>query len=172
VRCHPAAPSGKARCHTKTLYQKELLSSYQNHIMQLHIKKLHPDARIPTYAHVGDAGFDLYIPETHTIHPHERHSIPVGLAIEIPHGYVGLLLDKSGLSHKHGIKSFGGVIDSGFRGEIRVGLMNVSDQSYTFTKGDKIIQMLIMPVVQADIIETDELSDSDRGTGGFGSSGK
>jgi dUTP pyrophosphatase len=140
--------------------------------MHIHIQKLHTDARIPTYAHQGDAGFDIYIPYELTILPKERRSIPVGLAIEIPDGYVGLLFDKSGLSHTHGLKSYGGVIDAGFRGEIRVGLMNLSDTPYTFAQGDKLIQMLIMPVVRAEIIETDSLSDSDRGSGGFGSSGK
>lgn len=140
--------------------------------MKLKIKKLKEGAKLPSYAHRGDAGFDLYIPEDLTIQPGERLSIPLGLAIEIPEGHTGLLLDKSGLSHKHGLKSFGGVIDAGYRGEFHVGIMNLSDKAYSFSKGDKIIQMLIMPVVHADIIESDELSESERGTGAFGSSGK
>ena len=140
--------------------------------MQLKIKKLRPDVKVPSYAHTGDAGFDVYIPDDLTIQPGERLSIPLGLAMEIPEGHTGLLLDKSGLSHKHGLKSFGGVIDAGYRGEFHVGIMNLSDKPYSFAKGDKIIQMLIMPVVHADIIETDTLSDSTRGTGAFGSSGK
>ncbi len=140
--------------------------------MQLKIKKLRPDTKLPTYAHPGDAGFDLYIPDDLTIQPGERLSIPLGLAMEIPDGYTGLLLDKSGLSHKHGLKSFGGVIDAGYRGEFHAGIMNLSDKPYTFSKGDKIMQMLIMPVAHADIIESDSLSESPRGAGAFGSSGK
>ncbi len=140
--------------------------------MKLKIKKLHPHAKIPSYAHEGDAGFDLYVTEPFTILPQERKSVPLGIAMEIPERHAGLLLDKSGLSHKHGIKSFGGVIDSGYRGEVHAGIMNVSDVPYTFNVGDKIIQMLIMPVNIVDIIESDTLSDSERGHGSFGSSGK
>lgn len=140
--------------------------------MQLKIKKLSPDAKIPVYAHPGDAGFDLFVPKDITINPGERLSIPLGLALEIPDGFTGLLLDKSGLSHKHGLKSFGGVIDAGYRGEFHVGIMNLGDKPYSFAKGDKIIQMLIMPVAHVDIIESDTLSESARGQGAFGSSGK
>ncbi len=140
--------------------------------MDLKIKKLREDVKLPTYGHPGDAGFDVYIPDDLTIQPGERLSIPLGLAMEIPEGYAGLLLDKSGLSHKHGLKSFGGVIDSGYRGEFHAGIMNLSNKPYTFAKGDKIIQMLIMPVAEVNIIEADELSDSPRGAGAFGSTGK
>lgn len=139
--------------------------------MQLKFKKLHPDAKIPSYAYAGDAGLDLYVAEDLTIKKGERKSIPLGIAIEIPDGYVGILFDKSGLSHKHGLKSYGGIIDSGYRGEIHVGMMNLSETDYEFKKGDKVIQILIMPVLHAEVIEVDELSDSDRGTGAFGSSG-
>lgn len=140
--------------------------------MELKIKKLHPNLKIPKYAHTGDAGFDLYVPEEVTIKPGERLSIPLGIAMEIPEGHAGLLLDKSGLSHRHGLKSFGGVIDAGYRGELHAGIMNLGKESYTLQAGDKIIQMLIMPVVCVDIVETDNLSNSSRGIGAFGSSGK
>lgn len=140
--------------------------------MQLKIKKLRPDIKLPTYGHAGDAGFDVYIPTEVTIQPGERKTIPLGLALEIPEGYAGLLLDKSSLSHKHGIQSFGGIIDSGYRGEFHAGIMNCSDKPYTFEKGDKIIQMLIMPVAHVDIVEAEELSASARGKGSFGSTGK
>ena len=139
--------------------------------MLIKFKKIHPDAKIPRYAYRGDAGMDLYIPEDYIIKVGERRSIPLGIAIEIPEGYVGLLSDKSGLSHKHGLKSYGGVIDSGYRGEIHVGIMNLSDTDYEFKKGEKIIQILILPVVQAEVMEVDELDQSDRGEGAFGSSG-
>ncbi len=140
--------------------------------MNLKIKKVHPNAKIPKYAHHGDAGFDLYIPERFVINPGERKSIPLGIAMEIPYGFAGLLLDKSGLSHKHGLKSFGGVIDSGYRGQLHAGIMNLGTEPYTFEPGDKIIQMLIMPVETVDILEVEVLTDSERGQGAFGSSGK
>ena len=140
--------------------------------MKLRIKKLHPDAVIPKYAHDNDAGFDLYTVEQFELEPGERKSVPLGLALEIPDGYVGLMWDKSGLSHKYGIKSFGGVVDSGYRGEIHAGIMNLSDKFFSFEKGQKIAQLLIQKVERVDFEEVQELSDTDRGTGGFGSSGK
>lgn len=139
--------------------------------MQLKFKKTHPNAKIPSYAYTGDAGLDLYIPDDFLFIKGDRKSIPLGIAMEIPEGYVGILFDKSGLSHKHGLKSYGGIIDSGYRGEIHVGMMNLSDKDYEFKAGDKIIQILIMPVLQAEVIECEELADSDRGDGAFGSSG-
>lgn len=140
--------------------------------MKLKIKKLHPNAKIPNYAYHGDAGFDLYVPEAITLQPGDRKTIPLGIAVEIPDGYVGLMFDKSSLSHKQGLKTFGNVIDSGYRGEIHAGLINQSGQPQTLEAGQKIIQMLIIPVITVDIEETDTLSESGRGGGGFGSSGK
>ena len=140
--------------------------------MRIKIKKLHPDAKIPNYAHAGDAGMDLFAVESVELEPGERKSVPLGLAVEIPEGYVGLIWDKSGLSHKYGIKQFGGVIDSGYRGEIHAGVMNLSDKYFSFEKGHKIAQLLIQKVEQAQFEEVEELSDSTRGEKGFGSSGK
>lgn len=140
--------------------------------MKIKVKKLNPNAKIPEYAHEGDAGFDLFTVEPFELGPGERKSIPLGIAMEIPHGYVGLIWDKSGLSHKYGIKSFGGVIDSGYRGEVHAGVMNLGDTYFKFEKGQKIAQMLIQKVDTADFVEVKELSDSERGKGGFGSSGK
>jgi dUTP pyrophosphatase len=140
--------------------------------MNIRIKKLHPDAIIPKYAYLGDAGMDLYINEPVELEPGERKSIPLGIAIEIPEGYVGLIWDKSGLSHKYGIKSFGGVIDSGYRGEIHAGVMNLSDKYFKFEKGHKIAQILIQKIEQVDFEEVSDLSDSSRGQGGLGSTGK
>lgn len=139
--------------------------------MQLKFKKLHKDAKVPSYAYKGDAGMDLYVPENITIRVGERKTIPLGIAIEIPDGHVGLMFDKSSLSHKHGLKTYGNVIDSGYRGEVHVGIMNLSDKDYELKTGDKIIQMLIMPVFQVEVVVVDELSESDRGDGKFGSSG-
>ncbi len=140
--------------------------------MILKIKKLHADARVPQFAHDGDAGLDLHVPETVQLLPGERKSIPIGLAMEIPDGYVGLIWDKSGLSHKYGVKTFGGVIDAGYRGELQIGVMNLSTEAYTFEKGHKIAQMLIQKVEHPEIKEVHELSSSARGAGGFGSTGK
>jgi dUTP pyrophosphatase len=140
--------------------------------MKIKIKKIHPEAQIPKYAHDGDAGLDLHTIEPVELEPGERKSIPLGIAMEIPDGYVGLMWDKSGLSHKYGIKTFGGVIDSGYRGEIHAGVMNLSDKYFKFEKGHKIAQILIQRVEHADIIEVAELSDTERGEGGFGSTGK
>lgn len=140
--------------------------------MSLKIKKLHPNAKIPSYAHRGDAGFDLYVPESVTMNPGDRKTIPLGIAMEIPEGYVGLMFDKSSLSHKYGLKTFGNVIDSGYRGEIHAGLINQSGQTQILEAGQKIIQMLIIPVETVQIVESDTLSESERGDGAFGSTGK
>ncbi len=140
--------------------------------MKLKIKRLHPDAIVPKYAHAHDAGMDLFCVDAFDILPLERKSVPTGLALEIPAGYVGLVWDKSGLSHKNGIKTLGGVIDSGYRGEVCIGIVNLSKETFRFEKGHKITQLLIQKVEQPDIVEAEELSDSTRGEGGFGSTGK
>jgi len=140
--------------------------------MKIKIKKIHPDAQIPHYAHHGDAGMDLYTIDTFELEPGERKSIALGISIEIPDGYVGLIWDKSGLSHKYGIKNFGGVIDSGYRGEIHAGVMNLSGKFFRFEKGHKIAQLLIQKIEMVSFEEVDDLSESVRGNGGFGSTGK
>lgn len=140
--------------------------------MELRIKKLHPDAKIPTRAHADDAGLDLYCYEEFKLEPGERKSIPTGIAMEIPGGHVGLIWDKSGLSHKYGLKTFGGVADAGYRGEIHVGLINLSERPFIFEKGHKIAQILIQKVEILDCVEVSELSDTSRGEGRFGSTGK
>lgn len=140
--------------------------------MIIKIKKIHPDAIIPQYAHDGDAGMDLFTVEPFELEPGERKSVPLGIAIEVPEGYVGLVWDKSGLSHKYGIKSFGGVIDSGYRGEIHAGIMNLSDRFFSFDKGHKIAQLLIQKVERVKLDLVDDLSKTSRGVGGLGSTGK
>lgn len=140
--------------------------------MQLKIKKLNSDAILPHYAHIDDAGFDLFSVENIEIAPMSRVQIPTGIAMEIPNGFVGLIWDKSGLSHKNGLKTLGGVIDSGYRGEIKVGLINLSAENYLLEKGHKVAQMIIQKKETCEIVEVDELSDTLRGEGGFGSTGK
>jgi dUTP pyrophosphatase len=139
--------------------------------MQLEIKKLHPDAKVPTYAHEGDAGMDLYALFPITIPAGERAVVSTGIAMAIPLGHVGLIWDKSGLSNKCGLKVIGGVIDAGYRGEVLVGILNTSKETYTYNVGDKIAQMLIQAVVQPELITVDELDSTTRGAGRFGSTG-
>lgn len=140
--------------------------------MILKVKKLIPDAVLPKYAHPGDAGLDMFAGETVTIPPGEVRKIKSGISIEIPDGYVGLVWDKSGVSMNHSIKSLGGVIDSGYRGEITFGMINLGKEDYTFEKGHKVAQMLIQKIETAEIEEVVELNDTSRGAGGFGSTGK
>ena len=140
--------------------------------MQIKFKKINENAVAPQYAHSFDAGMDLFCLENISILPNERVQIATGIAMEIPEGFVGLIWDKSGLSHKSGLKTVGGVVDSEYRGEIKVGMINLSDQTYQFEAGHKIAQMLIQKVEQVDLIESESLSDTARGEGGFGSTGK
>jgi dUTP pyrophosphatase len=140
--------------------------------MFIKIKKLHVDAKVPNYAHFDDAGFDLFSIENIILKKGERAMIPTGIAMEIPEGYVGLVWDKSGLAMKHGIKTIGGVVDSAYRGEVIVGVMNLGKEDYTFEKGHKVAQMIIQKKEFVDFEEAEELSDTSRGIGGFGSTGK
>ncbi len=140
--------------------------------MKLLIKKLHPDAKVPSFAHATDAGLDLCALENVTIAPGARASLRTGIALAIPEGHVGLVWDKSGIAHKGGLKTLGGVIDAGYRGEVFVGLLNTSDVPYTFEAGNKVAQILIQAIVQPELVEADELPEADRGDKAFGSTGK
>lgn len=140
--------------------------------IKLNVLRLRSGATLPTYAHQGDAACDLYCVATITLAPGARAQVPTGVAIEIPEGYVGFVWDKSGLSHKHGLKTLGGVIDAGYRGEVMVGLANLGDASYTIEAGHKVAQLVLQKVEHAEVVEVSELSISARGAGGFGSTGK
>lgn len=135
------------------------------------VKKLSPMAILPRYNHPYDAGMDFFANETITILPQERKLVPTGIALAIPKGYVGLIWDKSGIATNHGLKTMAGVIDAGYRGEVQILVHNLSNQIYTVEAGTKIAQMLIQPVEQKEIIEVEELDDTSRGGGGFGSTG-
>lgn len=139
--------------------------------MKLRIKKLHPDAKVPSYAHPGDAGMDVFALESLTLAPGERGLVRTGISLEFPEGYVLLVWDKSGISIKHGITTLAGVIDSGFRGEIQIGVVNLGQEVYAFEKGAKVAQILVQPIVTAEIQEVEDLSETSRGEGGFGSTG-
>jgi dUTP pyrophosphatase len=140
--------------------------------VKLKIVRLDKSMKMPAYAHSDDGAFDLYAAENVVIKPGERVSIRTGLKMEIPTGYVGFIWDKSGLSHKHGLKTFGGVVDAGYRGEVMVGMMNLGTEPYTFEKNHKVAQITIQKRDAVEILEVEELSDSARGEGGFGSTGK
>ena len=143
--------------------------------MQLAFAKLVEEAVLPTRAHDGDAGLDLYACESAHIGPGERWSVGTGVAVEIPEGHAGLVLPRSGLAKKHGITLVNapGLIDSGYRGELRVLLLN-TDPAETFRVevGDRIAQLVISPIVLAEPVEGAALAESVRGDGGFGSSGR
>ena len=140
--------------------------------MILRIKKIHPDAKVPKYAHHDDAGFDLFAVEDIVIKKGERFPIPTGLAMEIPEGFVGLIWDKSGLSVKHGIKTIAGVVDSTYRGEVLVAVTNLGESDYHFLKGHKVAQMIIQRKETVEFEEIDELTSTERGEGRLGSTGK
>jgi len=142
----------------------------QNQV-KLKVKKLHKDAVLPHYNHDGDAGMDLYAVEDVILWPNEPVAVRTGISIELPKGYVALIWDKSGLALKEGIKTMAGVCDSNYRGEYKVVLLNTTNQYYYLDKGDKIAQLLIQPVIQAEVEEVAELSETSRGEGGFGSTG-
>ncbi len=139
--------------------------------MKIKIKKLKEDAKLPTYGNPGDAGMDIYAVEEVVFKPGEQKRIHTGVAFEIPHGYVGLVWDKSGISFNQGLKVMGGVIDAGFRGEFIASMVNLSGVEQKIEKGQKFTQMLIQPIALCEIEETDTLSDSARGEGREGSTG-
>ena len=126
---------------------------------------------MPSYAHPGDAGMDLYALEETVVAPGEAAKVRSGLAFELPEGYVGLCWDKSGLSTKGKVKTLAGVLDSGYRGELLMAVINLGTEPYTFRKGDKVLQLLIQRVERPEIVEAEELSDTSRSEGGFGSTG-
>ncbi len=127
---------------------------------------------MPSYGHAGDACFDLLTREKMSVAPGERVQIKTGLKMEIPDGHVGFIWDKSGLSHKSGLKTLGGVVDATYRGEIMVGMINLSAAAYTFEKGHKVAQMCIQKREDVRIEEVESLDDTARGESGFGSTGK
>jgi len=139
--------------------------------MKILIKKLEADAKIPQYALAGDAGMDFFSLEDLELRPMEKAACLTGIAMQIPAGFAGLIWDKSGIAIKSGIKILGGVVDSGYRGEVKVGLINLSQEAYVVKKGDKIAQMLIQKVESPEIIEAAGLDETERGAGGFGSTG-
>jgi dUTP pyrophosphatase len=142
--------------------------------MVLKIKKLNPDAIIPAYQSEEAAGFDLHSIEDVILKPGERKLIKTGLAFEIEKGFEIQIRPRSGLAYKHGITVLNspGTIDSDYRGEIKVLLINLGNESFEIKKGERIAQAVVAPVVQVKFEEVETLSDTKRGSGGFGSTGK
>jgi len=136
--------------------------------------KLDGDARLPVYAHPDDAGADLAVIEDVTIEPGQRVTVGTGVGVAIPEGHAGFVYPRSGLAARCGLSMVNspGVIDAGYRGEVRICLINTDTRTpITLAKGDLVAQMVIAPIVRAEFVEVDHLPPSQRGTGGYGSSG-
>lgn len=138
---------------------------------EIEIKKLDPQATLPTRAHPNDAGLDLYSVEDTTLASGSGKAIRTGIAVAIADGCVGMIADRSSLGKK-GIKVAGGIVDSGYRGEVQVVLWNLSQETVHLKKGERIAQMLILSIQTPIVIEAHALSSTARGSGGFGSTGK
>lgn len=135
------------------------------------VKRLQPEAKLPSYAHSGDVGLDLFSLVEETIPPGGHAIFNLGFALEFSEGYAAMVKDKGSIS-KAGLHTMGGVFDAGYRGEYNVHLVNLSDQPYTVEKGDKVAQLVILSAAFAQFEEVPELSDSSRGEGRFGSTGR
>jgi dUTP pyrophosphatase len=142
--------------------------------MSLRVARLDERARLPTRAHPGDAGLDLYALHDAALDPGQRASVPTGIAVEIPVGHAGLVMPRSGLAARHGISVVNtpGLIDAGYRGELQVLLLNTdTHERFELAAGDRIAQLVIVAVALPDVQEVAELSATARGAAGFGSSG-
>ncbi|KAF0207603.1 MAG: dUTP diphosphatase [Actinomycetota bacterium] len=142
--------------------------------MQLEIKRLDAELPLPSYAHAGDAGLDLFAAENRILQPFERALIPTGIAVAIPEGFAGFVLPRSGLAIKRGLSVVNspGLIDSHYRGEIKVIAINMDAHAQIeIGRGEKIAQLVIQRVEVVELIEVDQLNETARGEGGFGSTG-
>jgi dUTP pyrophosphatase len=142
--------------------------------VELQVRLLHPQAQIPRRAHPGDAGSDLFSVEEVVIPAGERRAVATGIALAIPRGYGGFVQPRSGLAFKHGIMltNSPGLIDAGYRGELRVSLYNSGGEDFLVAVGERIAQLVIQRVEEPDFAVVDELGETSRGEGGFGSSGR
>ena len=138
--------------------------------MELKIKRIHPEAKLPSYGHPGDAGLDLFSCVDCVLDEGEVRAVQTGIQVAIPQGYAGLIWDKSGISLK-GVHRLAGVVDAGYRGEIQVVMVNLGCEPFEIKTGMKIAQMLVQPVDEVKVVEAGDLDDTTRGEGGFGSTG-
>jgi len=139
--------------------------------MELKIQRIHKDAKLPLYQHKGDAGLDIFSSVDCVLEAGEVKPVPTGIRMAVPDGYVGLVWDKSGISLR-GVHRLAGVIDSGYRGEVRVVMVNLGNEAFVIEKGMKIAQLLVQPVTEVKVVEAEELETTSRGEEGFGSTGK
>lgn len=139
--------------------------------MEIKIKKLDKTVELPAYTKEHDAALDLRSNEEGVIKPGETKTFGTGLAFEIPRGHAGLVWDRSGLAAKNSIHTMAGVIDSGYRGEVRIVLKNLGIEDFIIEKGMRIAQLVVQPVLNVDVKEVEELEETSRGATGFGSSG-
>jgi len=139
--------------------------------MELKIQRIHKDAKLPLYQHKGDAGLDIFSSVDCVLEAGEVKPVPTGIKVSVPEGYVGLVWDKSGISLR-GVHRLAGVIDSGYRGEVRVVMVNLGNEPFVIEKGMKIAQLLVQPVTEVKVVEVEELERTSRGEEGFGSTGK
>jgi dUTP pyrophosphatase len=142
-------------------------------VIKLPLTRLDPSIELPSYAREGDAGLDLRAAHDATLEPGGRGLVGTGLAVAIPPGYAGLVLPRSGLALSQGVTVLNapGLVDAGYRGELKVLLVNHGDKPVPVRRGDRIAQLVIQPVERAELIEVNELPTSQRGAGGFGSTG-
>ncbi len=140
--------------------------------LTLKVQRLHPSATLPRHSRPGDAGIDLYASESFDLGPGERHVFGTGIAIAVPDGYVGLVWDRSGLAARAGLTTLGGVIDTTYRGEVRVTILNTHTEPYRIMAGDRIAQLLVQAVPAVTVEEVPALDTTERGEAGFGSSGR
>ena len=140
------------------------------HLQNIKVQRINPDAKLPSFAYEGDAGMDVFSSEDCKIEPLEKKAIGTGLKIAVPQGYAGFVWDKSGLALNYSLKTMAGVLDPGYRGELKIVLMNLGKESYEVKKGQKIAQLIIKKVERPGIVESD-LDETERGQKGFGSSG-
>lgn len=142
--------------------------------LDLDVRQLDPALPVPSYAHPGDAGLDLHAADATVLRPGQRALVPTGLAVAIPDGWAGFVHPRSGLAVDHGVTVLNapGTIDAGYRGEIRVPLVNLGEESVEIQHGQRIAQLVLMRVGRARVRPVDRLPDTARGTGGFGSTGR
>ena len=141
------------------------------HPETIEVKKTDPAATLPVRAHPGDAGLDLHLNEDALLEPGQTRLLSTGIALAVPTGYVGLVADRSSMA-KRGLKTAGGVIDAGYRGEVKVVLINHSAGPVELKRGERIAQLLILPVATPAVREVESLDETRRGEGGFGSTGR
>lgn len=154
-------------------YSRMVIRPMPHDMIQINFTKLDSELPSPAQAHIGDAAVDLHCRDVVTLYPGDRASVGTGIAVSIPNGYAGLVLPRSGHAKSYGVGVVNGpgLIDSGYRGEVTVLLINHGKDPVTFRRGDRIAQLAIVPVPEVEYIEVEELDETTRGDGGFGSTG-